>query len=244
MKKVLIIELIVIIGLLLTFSLIIRGIKAHNRKDNDKYVKTIVALQQEVKVGEGMYASIVDKYQVKERELLDSLKKKDNLLYKEIKKNKETVLYYETYILSLNTQKDTILIRDTILGMHAFNLKYPLESSFIFYDGLINQKVITGEWRFTDLPITGTITELKDGSWKYYLSGPSWMQFKDIEIKAQSKLDPPKERRLRFPLGVGYQSYFKGEKSLYIMGGIQYKHWQVLIHSSMFEYGFGGTYSF
>jgi hypothetical protein len=246
-KKLIIVFGAIIIALLVFFAISNRVVKNHYEKKIAGYEKQLVNLQDQVKVAEGMYSVIVDKYNVTERALRDSIANKDQELSKWIRKNKETIQSYESYILTLKGGKDTVYIRgDTVLGMKAFTLTYPKlpEKPFITYLGVIDSLTIRGEWKFGSLPITGTIVEQKNGTWKYYISAPEWVNVSGIEVKVLPKLDSPKVRKLYFPVGVGYQIYFDGQKSLYLTGGVQYKRWQFLVHSSMFEYGFGGCYLF
>jgi len=243
-KKVIIIFGLIIIGLLAFFSISWRINKNRYQNAVAKYEKQIANLQGQVEIADGLYSSTVDKYKVTQRELRDSLMVKDKELAKLIHKNRETIQGYESYILTLKNRTDTVLIRDTVLGMKAFTLTYPKapEKPFITYLGVIDSLTIRGNWQFGSLPITGSIVEQKDGTWKYYLSAPDWVNFSGIQMKVLPKLDQPKARKLYFPVGAGYQVYFDGKKSLYLMGGVQLNRWQILIHSSMFETGIGGVY--
>ena len=244
--KVIIILIAAIIGLLIYFVVSSRIIKERHLKEVAKLERQLVNLTDQVKIVDGLYSKMVDKYITSENDLRDSLKGKDKQLAGLIRKNNETIQSYESYILTLKSATDTVLIRDTVLGMKAFNLTYPKapEKPFISYDGLINKSVISGEWRFGNLPITGSIVEQKDGTWKYYLSAPDFVNFSGIQVKTLSKLDVSKSRKIYYPVGLGYQFYFNGKKSPYLMGGIQYSRFQLMVHSSIYEAGIGGYYLF
>ena len=245
-KKLLLIAGAIIIGLLIFFSIFIRIKNNTYQKKIDKYEKELVGLQQQVKISEGLYSTVVDKYLVSEKALLDTIKERDKNLSKQIRKNRETILSYENYIITLKGQTDTLYLHDTILGQKSFTLLYPKppEKPFITYCGLVDSLTVKGTWEFGSLPITGSIVEQKDGTWKQYISGPPWIELSGLQVKVLPKLDAPKARSFYFPIGAGYQTYFDGKKSIYLMGGIQYKRWQVLVHSSMYEAGIGGCYSF
>ena len=244
--KVILILIAVIVGLLAFFLVGNRIVKERHMKEVAKLERQLVNLTNQVKIADGLYSMMVDKYVTSESDLRDSLKGKDKMLAGLIRKNNETIQSYESYLLTLKPEIDTVLIRDTVLGMKAFTLNYPKspEKPFIMYDGLINKSVISGEWRFGNLPITGSIVEQKDGTWKYYISAPDFVNFSGIQVKTLSKLDVSKARKIYYPVGIGYQFYFDGHKSLYLTGGIQYNRFQLMLHSSMFEAGIGGVYLF
>ena len=244
MKKIYLIGGAILIALLLVFSVVFQITKKHYQNEIGKIQKEKANLQVQVKEREGIYSTEVDKWKVTERELKDSIKSRDKELMKLIRKNKEEILYYEGVILGFKPQRDTVLITDTIYGDQSFRLSYPDTGPvFIQYTGIIQDHNILGDWKFGQLSLTATTVEQKDGTWKHYVSGPEWITFSNIEVKAQPRLDPKPTRKFYFPLGVGYeQSAEKG--GLMLTGGVQWKRLQVIGHASQYSTGVGFMYLF
>lgn len=195
---------------------------------NELLEKELIKSDTLKKVAEGKYAKLVNTYSNKQ-ELEDELKEKNNTILQLIKKNKERVLSKTDVHLTFKNKKDTSSIVKTSDSTFNFKSYYPnKDSSFINYIGNVNihDKIVNGEWVFSELKINLILTQRQDGLWNNYFDGPSFIKLNNMTINslpAKKYIIPVKDKLFNIYGGLGYRTNFD-KSNIILKGGIGIKN--------------------
>ena len=172
--------------------------------------KSIIASDRLTKEANGRYAKLVD-YYASQKDLMKDLKKYNNDLYKEIKKQDERLLSITSSIISLEEKVVGGFAQTDPVDTNKLNLslKYPDEKDpFVFWDGWINKNTAAyrGTFSFGKLPIKVVLTEESRGLWKSRIIGPDWLKVDSLSISSipPEEYVPVKAKNIQWLVGGSY----------------------------------------
>ena len=156
--------------------------------------------------------------------------------YDVIRDNKEKIISLQSIVATLRGKKDTTFITVDSLdsSKFSFSVFYPNEEEqFINYKGAINtrNKDLFGEWAFSKLKLSLTLTEEKDGTWRTRVIGPESFILDSLNVVSlpKEKINPPKLFAPLLGMG-GYKHYGdSGGFSLGLSGGFNIKNKLIIL---------------